>query len=328
MELFSEIYSSYYRAVEEMLDEAQIKPLNNGEIQKILSNRTFCESVLTMLPKLRDGDWPVMQKTETGYKAACNVLANNPLTALQKAWLKSILADPRILLFLDDAEVEELQQTFLDVEPLYRQEDFYLFDQALDSDDYSSKEYREHFRAFLSAIRQKTGLFIHYEGSKGKRVYGVYWPYKLEYSPKDDKFRAFCYKKNGRKEINCTLNLARVVSIEPMDTLAANYSATADENLKTQFRQVDIEITRERNALERCMVHFAHFEKRTEYDDKADKYICSIRYNVKDETEVVIRVLSFGPTIKVVGPDAFLKEIRDRVKKQTQLIRLDHEISF
>jgi len=111
-----------------------------------------------------------------------------------------------------------------------------------------------------------------------------------------------------------------------MDTLYANCSATADENLKTQFRQVVIEITRERNALERCMVHFAHFEKRTEYDEKADKYICSIRYNVKDETEVVIRVLSFGPTIKVVEPDTFIKEIRDRVKKQAELIRLSREM--
>ena len=62
-------------------------------------------------------------------------------------------------------------------------------------------------------------------------------------------------------------------------------------------------------------------EKKTEYDEVANKYTCTIRDNVMDETEVIIRVLSFGPTIKVLGPNEFVVEIRNRVKKQSELIR-------
>ena len=78
------------------------------------------------------------------------------------------------------------------------------------------------------------------------------------------------------------------------------------------------------------MVYFAHFEKRTEYDEALDKHICTISYNVMDEIEVVIRVLAFGPTIKVIGPEEFVREIKARVKKQTELIQAykDKESAF
>lgn len=330
MELFSEIYSSYYRAVEEVLRQAQEKPLGSREIQEILSDNTFSESALTILPKLQSGNWPLIRKTEGGYAATCAPLPANPLTALQRAWLKSVLNDPRIHLFFDDMELEKARQSFSGVESLYCQEDFYLYDKALDSDDYASPEYRKHFRIILAAIRQKSALFVHYEGGKGNRVSGVFRPFKLEYSQKDDKFRAHCYRKNRRRKILYTLNLARIVSAEPMDGLPderlrhTNINSASPE---TQLRQVVIEITRERNALERCMVHFAHFEKRTEYDEAADKYISTIRYSVMDETEVLIRVLSFGPTIRVIAPREFLDEIKDRMKKQSELISRGKELN-
>jgi len=42
------------------------------------------------------------------------------------------------------------------------------------------------------------------------------------------------------------------------------------------------------------MIQLAHFEKRTEYDAMSDRYTCTVKYNVTDESELVIRVLSFG----------------------------------
>lgn len=319
MELFSEIYSSYYRAVEAVLHQALIKPLSGGEVQKILSDSTFSESALTMFPKLQHGNWPLINDTESGYVAACVPLADNPLTSLQKSWLKSILNDPRIRLFFDDVEIEQLGLS-LGIEPLYLQEDFYLFDQASDPDDYGNPEYRKHFQAFLSAVRQKTALFVHYEGGKGKRIRGIFRPFKLEYSQKDDKFRAHCYRKNGSRRMLYTLNLGRILSADHVDSMPDGQVTPTNVNSLPQARRVVIEITRERNALERCMVHFAHFEKRTEYDEANDKYICTISYNAMDETEILIRVLSFGPTIKVIAPEAFVDEIKDRIKKQSELI--------
>ncbi len=322
MELFSEIYSLYYRAVEEVLRQAQVRPLSGGEIQKILSDCTFSESALTILPKLQSNAWPLIQKMEGGYTTACVPPVENPITNLQKAWLKSILSDPRIHLFFDESEIEQIRQALSDVTSLYHQDDFYAFDKASDGDAYDSATYQSHFRAVLLAIRKKEPLFVQYEGSKGSRVSGIFWPYKMEYSQKDDKFRAYCYRNSKNRKVLYTLNLARIVLSEPFPYSTTENAMPARINTSSQLRQVVIEITRERNALERCMVHFAHFEKQTEYDKDSDKYICTIRYHASDETEVLIRVLSFGPTIRVIAPEEFICEIRDRVKKQSELIRL------
>lgn len=321
MEIFSEIYSMYFRAMEEVLRQAELRPLSGREIQKVLSERTFAESAISIFPKLHGGDWPLLKRSDAGYMAAIAPLPENPLTYLQKAWLRAILEDHRFRLFFCDDEISEIREQLRDIAPLYRQQDFYIFDKAADGDDYASIVYQTHFRHILTAIRQKSALFIQYEGGKGSRISGNFQPFKLEYSQRDDKFRALCYRRAGNKRKLYTLNVGRIVSANPHAEAPENNIAPVDTDTPSQIRQVVIEITRERNALERCMVQFAHFEKRTEYDEATDKYICTVRYYVMDETELVIRVLSFGPTIKVLGPEAFVEEIRERVKNQTLFLQ-------
>ena len=325
MELFSEIYSLYFRAVERVLRSANEHPLSSAQLQKMLSEGTFSESAISMFPKLQNGVWPLLHQTENGYTAACEPLDNAPLAELQRTWISALLNDPKICLFLDEDTIKNLRVAFADIEPLYLQEDFHFFDKANDCDDYESPDYRRTFRLFLQAIHQKGAVSVQYEGGKEHRVAGVFWPYKLEYSAKDDKFRAYCYRKVGSRKMTYILNIGRVKAIEVADMVSSDILSAPNTRNNAQFRQVVIEITKERNALERCMVHFAHFEKRTEYDENTDKYTCTIRYNVLDETEVVIRVLSFGPTIRVLGPDEFVAEIRNRVKKQTELIQAYNE---
>ena len=74
-------------------------------------------------------------------------------------------------------------------------------------------------------------------------------------------------------------------------------------------------ITDERNALERAMLHFAHFEKQAERTD-GDKYILRLKYYENDETEIVIRVLSFGPCVRVLEPQSFVDLIKERLISQ------------
>jgi predicted DNA-binding transcriptional regulator YafY len=78
---------------------------------------------------------------------------------------------------------------------------------------------------------------------------------------------------------------------------------------------VTLEIIDERNALERVMLHFAHFEKQAECVEKR-KYRLNITYNKDDEPEMVIRILSFGPLVKVLAPDNFVNLIKEKLKKQ------------
>ena len=80
-------------------------------------------------------------------------------------------------------------------------------------------------------------------------------------------------------------------------------------------RSVIFELVDRRNALERVLLHFAHFEKEAKRLDD-DRYRITICYDKEDETELVIRVLSFGPMIRVTAPDHFVDLIKQRLTDQ------------
>lgn len=71
----------------------------------------------------------------------------------------------------------------------------------------------------------------------------------------------------------------------------------------------------ERNGLERVLLHFSHFEKETQKLDE-QLYRITLRYDQDDETELLIRVLSFGPVLEVVAPITFRQLMRNRIQKQ------------
>ena len=66
------------------------------------------------------------------------------------------------------------------------------------------------------------------------------------------------------------------------------------------------------------MMHFAHFEKRAEEIGER-RYRISVRYAASDETELVIRVLSFGPMIRAEAPSGFVSLIKERLERQLRL---------
>ena len=68
------------------------------------------------------------------------------------------------------------------------------------------------------------------------------------------------------------------------------------------------------------MLHFAHFQKSVEKRD--DDYFVRLSYEKDDETEIVIRILSFGPVLEVVGPKHFRELIRERLKRQMDMMGL------
>ena len=67
------------------------------------------------------------------------------------------------------------------------------------------------------------------------------------------------------------------------------------------------------------MLHFANYEKNTAKIGE-NTYECLIYYNQNMETELLIEVMSFGPMLKVIGNEKFLKSLQSRLEKQRMLI--------
>lgn len=296
--LFSEIYGSYFNVVAAVLAEAAEGCLTEGCLTGLVQEKAFAESVLTIPAALKSGDWPLLDENLT------SVLRHKPtmpLTTLQKRWLKSLLLDPRIALFAPDAAGLE------DVEPLYRPETFVRFDRYADGDPYGDEGYVRCFRTVLQALREKRRLKIRFHSRTGARHRITCIPYRLEYSAKDDKFRLLA-ADTCRDNV---INLARVESCE----LLEEYDPDSFRPPEKCPYELVLLLHDERNGLERVLLHFSHFEKETRKLDER-LYQINLRYDKEDETELLIRVLSFGPVLEVKGPAEFIALVKERVDWQ------------
>ncbi len=297
--MFSELYGAYYNTVAAVLRAAVERPLGKDELHEIISENAFGESVLNIEPAITGERWQLIRRDGT---TPLKNAPTMPLTTLEKRWLKAVFSDPRIRLFSD--ELPELPG----VEPLFGPDDFSVFDKYSDGDPYEDEEYIRNFRLILGAIRSRTPLHIEMTGGKGRRTHVIMMPDQLEYSEKDDKFRLI----GSGCRYGGTVNLGRIVSCEQYKKPFVFYdSKTAGDRERT----VEFELFDRRRALERVLLHFAHFEKQAEKLD-GDRYRVTLRYDAEDETELVIRLLSFGPMVRVTSPESFVGLIKERLISQ------------
>ena len=300
--IFSELYSAYYNAVARILKEACARPLPRAELRRIVAQEAFGESLLTIEPAILDERWQLLHADGT---TPVRHAPTMPLTLLQRRWLKAIAQDPRIRLFPDTGFDDP------GVEPLFRQEDIDVFDRYTDGDPYSDGDYIRHFRMVLEAARERKPLWIEAVSPKGDVNHYIVTPERLEYSEKDDKFRLTGY---GFRRL--FINLARITRCRPYKGEVRYPESLPEPENK---RVVVLELADERNALERVLMHFAHFEKQAERLD-GERYRVSITYSVEDETEMLIRILAFGPVVRVTSPEGFRELIRERLERQKKLL--------
>lgn len=295
--IFNEIYSAYYNAVAQILTAASRPGVTAQDLQQIVMGEAFSESAMTILPALRSGKWPLLRSE---LSSVLYHVPTMPLTVLEKRWLKALLDDPRLKLF--DITMPELE----DIQPLFTREDYRIFDQYADGDPYEDAAYIHNFRMILAAIREQRPVVISFRNQWGKQLWARFYPIGLEYSVKDDKFRVLADRCRFRE-----FNLGRILSCEPYE----GYGSWVKRPPESPVRELTLLVIDRRNALERVLLHFAHFEKRAERTGDGN-YLLHLKYLAKDEPEMVIRVLSFGPFVKVLAPDSFVDRIKEKLLSQ------------
>lgn len=267
---------------------------------------------MTIGSALETGKWPLIKKD---YSTNIQNIPTMPLSVLQKRWLKALCNDKRIRLFVSDEVLERLKNQFQDVEALFNENDYYLYDKYSDGDPYDDPDYIKNFRTVLEAIHQKKTISVEYTGRFGQQKRFICAPCKIEYSEKDDKFRIISKVRNRHS----ILNIARINSCELTDNSKTD-DLSEDDLPDNRRTSVTLEIYDERKAMERVMLAFAHFEK-SAVQISDDVYQLTLNYDSFDETELVVRVLSFGPMVKVIEPQSFVKLIQERIESQINLMK-------
>ena len=267
---------------------------------------------MTIGSALETGKWPLIKKD---YSTNIQNTPTMPLSILQKRLLKALCNDKRISLFVSYEVLVRLKNQLQDVESLFTENDYYLYDKYSDGDPYDDPDYIKNFRTVLEAIHQKKTISVEYTCRFGQQKRFICAPCKIEYSEKDDKFRIISKVRN-RLSI---LNISRINSCELTEN--SKVDELSEEDLPYNRRtSVTLEIYDERKAMERVMLAFAHFEK-SAVQISDEVYRLTLNYDSFDETELVVRVLSFGPMVKVIEPESFKKLIQERISKQIELMK-------
>lgn len=301
--LFNEFYGSYYRAVAEILRCALAGPVTKQQMVKICQEYSFGDAWLNIPRALTDGTWPLL---DAQGRSILENAPQRPLTMLEKRWLKAISLDPRMQLFGLELPFSE------DVEPLFCPEDFICFDRYSDGDNYADPVYQAHFRTLMTAIAEKRRVTMTYASRRHRTNTDVVTPIRLEYSEKDDRFRVLCAAGQNVK----VRNLEGVVACE----LGEVHEGELPDPDKRESRRVVLEVRDHRNALERVSLHFTHLRKEVERAGERT-FRMTLWYDASDEPEMVIRVLQYGPSVRVLEPEGFRRAVQERVQRQIGLLQ-------
>ena len=319
--LFHEVYGSYFQITKMILDKGEA--LSKSQLEKIVHEFGFNETITQLLPPLTNqkNDWQLLAENEDGNFLP--VIKNQTpyfQTTLEKRWLKTILSDERIHFFLDSEEINMLEKQLYDITPLFEVESVNYYDQFSNFESISTlKEQQTHFKRILTAIENNETINILYQKkTDARRREFTYLPFKIEYSLKNNLFRIKAWRilKNSRFEV--VLNLNRILAISTNETIVTPLDLPISSSRKQ--KTVTCQIRNKRDSLKRSMLHFSDYYKTTQRLDD-DLYEVTIHYDTNDETELLIRILSFGPFMKVISPESFVEKIVERIEMQESLIK-------
>jgi len=325
MELFSEIYSAYYSAVSALLSHKSVKRRDAAEL---IRKKAFSESDFFIMPKLEDeNSWRFIKSKDNEFVSVLKNKPFMPLTILEKSWLKAVLNDEKSRLFLDNDDIKKIQSKLSDVNPLYKKSHFNYFDIYKDGDNFTDENYINHFRTVLEAVKNQRIIEVDFTSGKGMHITHLFVPFMIEFSAKNNKFRFFAAQiKNNRTVKIVTINFSRINSVRKTDSI---YPQKADMKRIFAYKRcsepVRLKIFPKRNGVERFMLEFASYEKHTEIDENTGICTALLYFDKQDETEILIRLLSFGPVIKIEAPQDFLYKFTERISKQKKLL-LDNKI--
>ena len=64
---------------------------------------------------------------------------------------------------------------------------------------------------------------------------------------------------------------------------------------------------------------FACYKKQVERVSD-DKYLMTMDYNEEDETDILIQIMNFGSLVNIKSPSKLKIEMRNRLKKQIEML--------
>lgn len=234
-----------------------------------------------------------------------------PLTLHEKIYLKNILKSPYAVLFLDDAEIQNLLKLLADVPDMDFSKMITIAGTA--KDPKFNKTYIKNFRLLVQAIKERRKISFSNIDAKGdKHINSKRIPVKIEYSVIMRCFWLSLWNPIEQRPFKA--NIARMSEIYLLEKI----SDEEDKNVKYMMEQkkerhpIVMLVTDENHAIERINLLFSMYHKKTERIEK-DKIKISLNYYNFDENEIIDGILSFGPAVQVLSPESVVNKIKEKL---------------
>ena len=254
-----------------------------------------------------------------------------PMLPHEEAWLRTILEDRKINLFLTEKEVKEIKAKLCDGQLLYKSDDVIYLDRHKEGDDFSSCQYQDIFSFLQKKILSDADeVEIWYQTEKEKmtgipaKLYHIK-PLRLEYSKLSD--RVFLiggfsqYPPDSYPLIerdDSGLVSLRVSNIEKVDKSDKKdgLNPPIPYNEYVCEEPLVVRVYNIYGALERFMLMFSMYKKEVEYEADTDTCLTTVWYSKRDEKEVMKKLRSLGRAVEVLAPSKLRKEIIKCVDRQ------------
>lgn len=251
-----------------------------------------------------------------------NIRASYP----EKAWLYSIISDPKAKLFLDDDQINFLKKTLENTNnmpyPLSNNDVYICRLNNQIHNDYTPEQIK-FFKTIMQAIKEHKYIILTNDADDG-HVYkdSKLIPYKIEYNNKQDTFSITCYNDMNSEIIRIFFTNIKELKI---GEVIPNYL-----KIKTRIRQelekkrttepVIIQINDENNALQRSAYIFAHYERMI-YKENDNIYMKIFYYKEYQQEDILQCILQLGKFVTLIAPDNLVAKIKEIIIKKSEIYK-------
>jgi len=328
MELFVEQKNKNYGVVYDLLMEIEKRPdrtMTGEEISEFILQRgiytpSFEKSLMNKWDDERENLYVLEEISKDVYTVNIDDPFPPPILDMEVVYLKNLLDDERIDIFLDNSTINKLKN-------LLKMYDNFKIGQYIEikgvaERNYNCKKINKILFLILKSRKEKRPIIYTYVTNSNQIFKDNFMlPYKIEYSIRDDKFYLIYYSlEQGRMNkgiISRFYNMELGDFYEDYDFILDTIPYNVDRQKMKE--PIVIEVTDRDNAVERAFHLLSCFEKRAYYDSARELHIISIYYYEYDEAEILSRILSLGKNAKVISPENVKMKVIQRIKKAMSL---------
>jgi len=263
-------------------------------------------------------------KAGNGYRPSVKAAVPTVLAHDEAAWLKTMLEDEKIDLFLDKKTQRKIGEALAPNTSLYGKKDIYI-QKNTTRQDFADENLQRMFKTILRGIAEKKLVRFEYIGRENNAQITALTalPLKMYYHGVNDTFQ--CIVFDIERKHKSTLNMERIADAAIIDKIMPDTEGQPtderpmDERPPDAVEVAEIELRNEKNIPLQCFMLLSDYQKTVVFDDARNLYKITVQYYEFERQDLLKNLLYFGSYCAILSPDILVRQIKQRLEKLSHL---------